>query len=152
MLLPMTRFNEAADRTVHVEKRAMPSSIPGLLTPEQFFQSATSSAHMWNGERRLMAAVLHNAVDSLFRYLHDYSPYGRRLFKEAHDWFWSAQAWGLYSFESVCSHLHLEAEYIRRGLKRWYDPTTVSFVPVRKVVRPSRRFDAPLTVACEQRA
>ena len=130
----------------HVEKRPLSWAVTEILTPEQFFQRATDSARMWTGERRLLAAVLHNAVETIFRYRHDYTPYGRRLFKEAHEWFWSAHTWGLYSFESICSHLQLEADYIRRGLRRWYDPTTVSFTPVRKPTRRTRLSNAYLTV------
>ncbi|MBI3246750.1 MAG: hypothetical protein HYZ50_09605 [Deltaproteobacteria bacterium] len=133
-------------RPARVEKRPLSWTVTEILTPEQFFQRATDSARIWTGERRLLAAVLHNAVETIFRYRHDYSPHGRRLFKEAHDWFWSAQAWGLYSFESICSHLQLEASYIRRGLKRWYDPATVSFTPVRKAYRPPRHLNAHLTM------
>jgi hypothetical protein len=128
------------------ENRPLLLSVPEILTPEQFFRRATDSARIWTGERRLLSAVLHNAVEALLRYQHDYTPYGRRLFKEAHDWFWSAHAWGLYSFESICAHLHLDADYIRRGLKRWYDPTTVSFAPVRKAPRKPRDLNPHLTV------
>lgn len=93
----------------------LPSWGPAVLTPEQFFRRATDSALLWTAERRLLFAVLHNAVESFFRYQHNYTSRGRRLFKETHDWFWSARAKGLYSFDSVCAHLHLNADYIRRA-------------------------------------
>ena len=125
-------------RPAREENRPLPLSIPGILTPEQFFRRATDSARIWTGERRLLCAVLHNAVESLFRYRHDYTSRGRRLFKETHDWFWSAPSLGLYSFESICSHLHLDDGYIQGGLKRLYDPTAVSFAPVPKTPRKPR--------------
>jgi hypothetical protein len=133
-------------RSARQENRPLPLSIPDILTPAQFFQYATDSASIWTGERRLLAAVLHNAVESLLRYQHDYTSRGRRLFKEVHDWFWSPHSQGLYSFESICSHLHLDASYIRRGLKRRYDPTTVSLAPIRKAPRQHHDLNPHLTV------
>ena len=133
-------------RSALEENRPLPLSILGILTPEQFYQRATDSARMWTGERRLLFAVLHNAVESLLRYQHDYTPYGRRLFKETHDWFWSPHAWGLCSFETICAYLQLDTDYIRRGVKRLYDPTTVSFAPVRKAPRKPRDPNPHLTV------
>lgn len=133
-------------RSAREENRPLPLSIPGILTPEQFFRRATDSARIWTGERRLLCAVLHNAVESLFRYQHDYTARGRRLFKETHDWFWSAHSRELYSFESICAHLHLDAGYIRCGLKRLYDPTAVSFAPVFRAPRKSRDPTPSLTV------
>ena len=132
-------------RSAREENRPLPLSIPGILTPEQFFQRGTDSARIWTGERRLLCAVLHNAVESLLRYQHDYTLHGRRLFKEAHDWFWSTHAPGLYSFESICSHLHLDAGYLQGGLKRLYDPTIVSFTPVPKTSRKPRAPNPHLT-------
>jgi hypothetical protein len=131
-------------RSARQENRPLLLSIPEILTPEQFSQRATDSARMWTGERRLLFAVLHNAVESLMRYQHDYTPHGRRLFKETHDWFWSPHAWGLCSFETICAYLQLNTDYIRRGLKRLYDPTTVSFAPVRKAPHTPRPLNPHL--------
>ena len=99
-------------RSARGENHPLTLSIPDLLTPEQFFPCPTDSLCLWTGERRLLFAVLHNAVESLFRYQHDHTRRGRRLFKETHDWFWSAPSGELYSFESICAYLHLNAGYI----------------------------------------
>ena len=133
-------------RSALEENHPLPSWEPAVLTPEQFFRRATDSALLWTAKRRLLFAVLHNAVESFFRYQHNYTSRGRRLFKEAHDWFWSAHARGLYSFDSVCTHLHLDAGYIQRGLKRLYDPTTVSLAPVLKAPRKPRDPNFHMTV------
>jgi hypothetical protein len=133
-------------QSAHEENHPLPLSIPDILTPEQFFRRATDSTRTWTGERRLLFAVLQSAVESLVRYQHDYTPYGRRLFKETHDWFWSTQTWGLCSFETLCAYLQLETDYIRQGLKLLYDPTTVSFAPVRKAPRKPRALNSHLIV------
>src|SRR5262245_56444440 len=133
-------------RSDREENRPLPLSVPEILTPEQFFQRTTDSALVWTAEQRLLFAVLDNAVDSLLRYQHDHTSRGRRLFKEAHDWVWSAHARGLYSFESICAHLHLDVDYIQRRLERLYDPTTVFFAPVFKTSRNPSDPNSHLTV------
>ena len=60
-------------RSAREKNRPLLLSIPDILTPEQFFRRGTDSAHIWTGERRLLCAVLHNAVESFFRYRHDYT-------------------------------------------------------------------------------
>jgi hypothetical protein len=142
---------QAPTRSARKEDRSPPLWAPEVLIPSQFFQPTTDSARMWTGERRLLFAVLHNAVESLFRYQHDYSLHGRRLFKEAHDWFWSTHAWGLCSFETICPYLHLDVDYIRRGLRRLYDPTTVSFAPVVKAPRKPHDPNLHLTVVRDEK-
>ncbi|MGE0824757.1 MAG: hypothetical protein AB7G75_36250 [Candidatus Binatia bacterium] len=92
---------------------------PLLFLPEQFFGTAQQSAAVWNGERRLLFAVLQDAVACWFRYRHSRSDSGRELFQEIREWFWEKDRERLYSFESICVHLDLDAEYFRRKLMRW---------------------------------
>jgi len=91
---------------------------PLLFLPEQFF-TANHSPSMWTGERKLMFAVLQDAVACWFRYRHTRTDYGREIFREIRDWFWNTDQEWLFGFESICSHLDLNAEYFRRKLIRW---------------------------------
>ena len=127
------------------ENRPLQSWEQEVPIPEQFFGRAIPSALVWTPERRLLFAVFRNAVESIFRYRHDPTPRGRRLFKETHDWFCLAHTQGLYSFENICAHLHLNADYIRRGLKRVYDPATVSYTPLWTARRQSHRIPSHQT-------
>lgn len=117
-----------------------------MLTPEQFFSSAVESAAAWSGERKLLLAVLQDAVASFFRYQHDPTTRGKRLFRETHEWFWSTDRQWLCSFESICDNLHLDANYIRRGLKRYYDPVAFSALPPPVQRRRTRRVNSHLTI------
>jgi hypothetical protein len=105
------------------------------LTPEQFFRFATNLPVVWGGARRLLVAVLCNAVNALFRYRHDHTKHGRRVFKETLDWFRSGDRQWLYSFENICVHLDVDADYLRRGLKRLSDPVVVPSAPVLRARR-----------------
>ena len=92
---------------------------PLLFLPEQFFTASQQSAAQWTGERRLMFAVLQDAVACWFRYRHVRTDYGREVFREIRDWVWDTDQEWLFGFESICIHLDLNAEYFRRRLIRW---------------------------------
>jgi hypothetical protein len=125
---------------------SMPSWSEEVLTPEQFFPLAIDSAVTWSGERKLLLAVLQDAVATFFRYQHDPTTRGKRLFREIHEWFWSTDRQWLYSFESICDNLHLDANYIRRGLKHYYDPVAFSSTPPPVQRRRTPRANSHLTV------
>jgi hypothetical protein len=52
----------------------------------------------------------------------------------------------LCSFESICENLHLDANYIRRGLKQYYDPVAFSSTPPPVQRRRTPRTNSHLTV------
>jgi hypothetical protein len=95
------------------EERKLP---PLLCLPEQFFTEAVHSEAHWSGTRRLLFAVLQDAVACWFRYRNTRSSQGRELFREIRDWFLTKNRDSLYAFESICMHLNLDADYFRRGL------------------------------------
>ncbi len=71
------------------------------------------------GERRLLLAVLEEAVTCFQTYLYARNASGRRLFLEAEQWLRSGDSEALCSFESICTVLGIDADYIRHGLDRW---------------------------------
>jgi hypothetical protein len=84
--------------------------------PAQFFTDAIHSEAHWSGTRRLLFAVLQDAVACWFRYRNTRSSQGRQLFQEIRDWFLTKNRDSLYAFENICIHLNLDADYFRRGL------------------------------------
>ena len=91
-------------------------SLNGLTLPSQFFSLASESHAHWSGSRRLMLSVLQDAFSTWRRYRQDPSTRGQRLFRETHEWFWSADESWLYTFENVCKHLDLDPHSIRERL------------------------------------
>lgn len=87
------------------------------LLPEQFFTPPQESHVNWTGERLLMLAVLQEAINAYLQYASAKTHRGKRLFAETYRWFWSQEREYLYSFESICLHLHLDPDYLRRGLR-----------------------------------
>lgn len=96
------------------------SDLPSdVLLPEQFFTPARRSAALWSSERRLLLAVLQDALACWFHHRHARNVRGRRVFRETQDWFWAKDRDWLYAFECICEHLELDPDYLRRGLVRW---------------------------------
>ncbi len=69
--------------------------------------------------RRLMAAVLCEAVDRFQRNLSHTSLYSRCEFVEAEFWLFKDQSKALFSFKNVCDFLSLDPQHIRRRLCDW---------------------------------
>lgn len=125
----------------------LPSWAEEALAPEQVFSPAADAARHWTGERRLLLAVLRNAVEEFLRHRHARTTRGKRLFRETRDWFWSREHNRLCAFETICAHLQLDADYVRRGLRRLLDTSAPSPLlrPARRDRRtPSARHPAPL--------
>jgi hypothetical protein len=89
------------------------------LLVEQAIYGGQRAAIRWSSEYRLLLAVLQDAVACWFRYCRFRNAREQRLFQEIYSWFWEKDQNWLYAFESICEHLDLNADAIRRGLIRW---------------------------------
>ncbi len=116
---------------------SLPSWAEEALAPEQVFSPAADAARHWTGERRLLLAVLRHAVEEFLRHRHARTTRGKRLFRETRDWFWSREQNRLCAFETICAYLQLDADYIRRGLRRLLD--TSASPPLLRSARRDRR-------------
>jgi hypothetical protein len=70
-------------------------------------------------EKRLMLAVLEDAVSDFQKYATASSGRGRRLFVEADTWFKSDSTDRLLDFENICQALALDPSFVRDSLRRW---------------------------------
>ncbi|MGE0681979.1 MAG: hypothetical protein AB7P69_13905 [Candidatus Binatia bacterium] len=91
---------------------------PDSLLPAQFFASLKQRSQAC-GERRLMAAILEDAIDCFQKYLWAKDNRSRNLRLEAESWFLSDDDSWPFSFINVCHALDLEPGFIRRGLMIW---------------------------------
>jgi hypothetical protein len=91
---------------------------PDTILPVQYSDRTTLEPSAYP-EKRLMLAVLEDAVATFQRYVNARDRRGQRLFREAEEWFTSeANDWP-FAFENICNALSIEAEYLRRGLATW---------------------------------
>jgi len=91
---------------------------PDVLLPNQYF-AAFRRGRAVEGERRLMLAVLEDAVDSYRKYALARDPREQACFLEAREWFVSDDRSWLFAFENVCDVLEMEPDYLRSGLDKW---------------------------------
>jgi hypothetical protein len=91
---------------------------PDSLLPSQFFTALKQKAQAC-GERRLMVAILEDAVDCFQKYLGARDTRSRNLHAEAENWFLSDDESWPFSFVNVCQALDLQPEFIRHGLLLW---------------------------------
>lgn len=100
------------------EDRYGGSLQPDAILPTQFFQSLRTKGRS-DGERRLMIAVLEDAVNCFMKQLHATDPKGRQLFQDAEAWIAAEDRTWFFSFANVCETLELDPEYLREGLFKW---------------------------------
>jgi hypothetical protein len=108
---------------------------PDMLLSHQYF--ATFRRKQLEPERRLMLAVLEDAVACFQRYI---SPRNRReriLFNDTEDWIYDENSDYLFSFENVCEILKLNPKYVREGLSRWKKKDLTQSQKIQRVNIPS---------------
>jgi hypothetical protein len=91
---------------------------PEVILPSQFSEQV-GLKQTDRGEKRLMLAVLEEAVATFQRNVDAKSRHGQRVFREAEEWIWSNDSSWPFAFENVCHALDIEPEFLRRGLERW---------------------------------
>lgn len=91
---------------------------PDALLPAQFYAAFRGGSAV-RGEKRLMLAVLEDALDCYQKYAFSRDGHGRQLFDESCEWIGSANRDWFFSFENICETLEINPEYLRRGLERW---------------------------------
>jgi hypothetical protein len=78
------------------------------------------------GARRLLLAVLQEAIGTFQLNADTSDRRGRAAFTQVDAWFASEETESVFSFVSICDALGLEATYVRAGLRRWRDARLVS--------------------------
>jgi len=93
--------------------------VTGMLVasvlPDQFYTAAERSQKDV-AERRLMAAILEDAVLVYQRHPRPALPRQQRLFCEAVEWLTNDDRTWAFSFMRICEALELDPSYLRRGL------------------------------------
>ena len=123
------------------ESAGSPGLEPETILPSQFFDRFQIDASL-QPEKRLMLAVLEDAVGTFQKYVTSSTRRGQRLFTEAEEWFATTATEWPFGFERICEALGLEPAYIRAGLGRWREAQRAEVSSSAKVVRfPFRRVN-----------
>jgi hypothetical protein len=89
--------------------------IEAILPPQYW---SVSAAGRGEPERRLMLAVLQDAVITLTRHSERSSSHSRRIVEEAQRWFASNSRAHPFAFAAICDVLGLDVDYVRAAIRR----------------------------------
>ena len=92
---------------------------PDAMLPSQYVD--TRRGALVSGERRLMVAVLEDALHCYQKYADSADPRQRQLFADAEEWIDADEPTWFFSFPNVCQTLDLDPDYVRDGLRKWRD-------------------------------
>ena len=93
-------------------------SEPQGVLPEQFYGTRRGTSEI-EPLRRLMIAMLVDAVRCFERKFDARQPATRQEFAEVRSWIFSDADDGVFSFTAVCDTLVVDPGAIRKGLIRW---------------------------------
>jgi hypothetical protein len=89
---------------------------PETVLPVQFFPASFAGAEQ--PEKRLMLAILSDALSTLLRSGHDAELANRSAVDEVLAWCSSRDVLWPFSFENICAALGINADALREGIRR----------------------------------
>jgi len=96
--------------------------LAAALEPESFLPSqhfTRSDNGPGAGVKRMMIAMLEDAIDVYRKHASTRGGKHERAFREAERWFELRDRSWLFSFESVCDTLNIDANRLREALAKW---------------------------------
>jgi len=88
---------------------------PDIFLPSQFYGSGALSRKL-EGEKRLMIAILKDAVECLDKYRDSRNSASQIQYENALEWVTDESQDWLFSFNNICDLLGFDAEYLREVL------------------------------------
>ena len=88
------------------------------LVSAEYFATFRRKTHL-EPEKRLMLAVLDDAIACFQKYVSAREGGGKKIFGEAEDWFLEENGDWPFAFENICDVLGLDPHYLRQGLLHW---------------------------------
>ncbi len=104
------------DVAAGAEDRMAGLFVPDTMLPSQYFDRVARRTD-YEGERRLMIAVLEDAVDVYRKLAGAHDARRLQLFRDAEEWIENDDRTWIFSFQNICDVLGIESEYLRRGLR-----------------------------------
>ncbi len=117
--MPQTLVEKVTGRS-GFEKAMENSGLFGhdTLMPNEYLDTFRRTSHL-EPEKRLMNAVLEDAVYCYQKYIGARDKTGKGLFQEAEDWIFGNDELDTFSYNHVCESLGLSPSYLRNGILRW---------------------------------
>jgi hypothetical protein len=119
MNLQMASVSNAPDsNSLTVDEKIASLFQPDMLLSAQYFENLRRKTY-FEPEKRLMLALLEDAINCYQDNLVSRGSKKKRLFEQTEQWILEANGDWVFSFDSVCETLGLNPEYVRQGLLRW---------------------------------
>ncbi|MBI4527072.1 MAG: hypothetical protein HY695_25020 [Deltaproteobacteria bacterium] len=119
----MSLAKESSEYTVDNTALTLDEKLVSLFQPDtlvsaQYFQNLRRRTIL-EPEKRVMLAVLEDAVHCFQDNLLAGTVKKKRLFQEAKEWIFETSGDWIFSFVNICEALGLNPQYVRQGLLRW---------------------------------
>jgi len=101
-----------------MEERVSSLFQPDTLLPDQYLDTYRRKLYL-EPEKKLMLAVLEDAIACFQKYISARDGKGKVLFQDAEDWIMAENGDWLFSFANLCETLGFDPAYLRQGLKAW---------------------------------
>jgi hypothetical protein len=122
--------------------------VPDALTSQRYYDGVRADDASVRPVKRLMLAVLEDAMRCYQIYANSHNGIQRRLFVDAEAWLMDRKDDGPFAFQTVCETLGIEPTCLREGLRRWrrqqLDGMKPSRLARRSPVTRVGRISAPL--------
>src|SRR5258705_12868003 len=106
------------DTGLSMEERVTSLFQPDTLLPDQYLDTYRRKLHL-EPEKKLMLAILEDAIACFQKYVFAKDAKGKALFQEAEYWIQQVAGESVFAFDSIFERLGLSPDYIRRGLATW---------------------------------
>lgn len=106
------------DTGLSMEERVTSLFQPDTLLPDQYLDTFRRKLYL-EPEKKLMLAILEDAIACFQKYAFARDSRGKTLFNEADEWIQQGAVGGIFAFDSVCEVLGLNPSYLRQGLAAW---------------------------------
>jgi hypothetical protein len=125
------------ETSLSADERVASLFQPDTLIPDQYLETFRRKAHL-EPEKRLMLAVLEDAVACFQKYVSARDNKGKGMFRDTEEWILEQGSDWPFSFENICELLGMNPQYVRQGLTRWKE-MKVEGRPKAKVYRLTPR-------------
>ena len=89
-----------------------------VLATQQYREQWHGTGNL-QSEKKLMFAVLVDAIECFQKYAVLPGPYARRLSENAEEWIFENNRDWPFSFVNVCEAMEIDPSYLRKGLSAW---------------------------------
>ena len=111
-------FIETDAKNPNYKERAATLFQPDTLIAAQYSGTFRRKLYL-QPEKRLMLAILEDAIFCFKKYVMSRDRKGKTLFRDAEDWILDTDTDYIFSFGNICDTLSLDSSYLCGGLLRW---------------------------------